>query len=156
MTTSSTITTNAQGIDQHNEIAALEAVVAAVQVAQESAQIDDFIAQFNPDVLWVTGFGTVIIGRDQLEAFSRETLPGWNAAMPNSRVTYQVQHVAFLRPDVAAVAIRQQVVHLDGSPDTDQPEGRPTYVMTKDAGTWRIACAQNTHVVEHWHPDDKH
>lgn len=54
-----------------------------------------------------------------------------------------VVHVLFLRPDVAAVKVRQH--HL--APD-DESEGATLYVMTKqDDSRWLLAACQNTGVV---------
>lgn len=155
MTMSNTITSNATTETERQEISALEAVIATVESHQESEDFDDYLALFHPDLLWVTGFGTVITSRDEFEAFSRKELPGWNRAMKDNTVTYKVEHVTFIRPDVAAVALRQQVVGPDGQPAVGHEEGRPTYLMAKDAsGAWRIVFAQNTHVVENWRPEE--
>ena len=49
-----------------------------------------------------------------------------------------------LTDDVAVVSVRQRTVTLAGEPIDGAPEGRPTYVMTREGGEWRIAAAQNT------------
>jgi len=51
-----------------------------------------------------------------------------------------------VRPDVAVVSVRQQPVTPDGRSLDDRPEGRPTYVMAKAGGAWRIVAGQNTPV----------
>lgn len=67
-------------------------------------------------------------------------LPG---AMQHSTASYEVVHVLFIRPDVAAVKVRQRPVTLNGRP-LDGPEGSPLYVMTKEHGAWRLVACQNT------------
>lgn len=80
--------------------------------------------------------------------------------------TYAVDLILFIRPDIAAVKIRQRPVSradgrlLDevfhGSEDPSalmaaHPEaipGTPTYVLAKDDGVWRVAAAQNTQVLD--------
>ena len=38
----------------------------------------------------------------------------------------------FIRPDVAAVKVRQRYLTLDGEPMTGDNEGAPLYVMAKE------------------------
>lgn len=52
----------------------------------------------------------------------------------------------FLRPDVAAVKIRQ-VYHSAENDTESDAEGSPLYVMTKQGdGTWLLHAGQNTEV----------
>jgi uncharacterized protein (TIGR02246 family) len=71
-------------------------------------------------------------------------LPG---AMKDSTATYDVVHVLFIRPDVAAVKVRQRSVTLDGLPIEDRNEGSPLFVMAKEDGRWRLVACQNTEVL---------
>jgi uncharacterized protein (TIGR02246 family) len=124
------------------ERGAVEQVVARLQHAQQNELVDEFIDLFHEDATWVTGGGRRLLGRDAIAEFTREVLPG---AMTHSTAVYEVVHVNFVRPDVAVVAVRQRPISLDGRPLDNSPEGRPTYVMSKDsAGAWRIAHGQNT------------
>jgi uncharacterized protein (TIGR02246 family) len=69
--------------------------------------------------------------------------------MAHSSARYEVEHIAFVRPDVAVVAVRQRPIALDGVALSDRSEGRPTYVMATDAtGVWRIHAGQNTLVAD--------
>lgn len=129
--------------DRAEDLAAIEAVVERLEHAQQTEQVDDFIGLFRPDATWVTAHGRRLIGRDDIGEFTRAVLPG---AMRTSTATYAVDHVTLVRPDVAVVSVRQRPVDLDFRPLDDQPEGRPTYVLTRDAGRWRIAAGQNTQV----------
>jgi hypothetical protein len=56
--------------------------------------------------------------------------------------------VLFIRPDVAAVNVRQRAVMLDGQPIEDENEGSLLYVMAKDEGQWRLVADQNTEVLD--------
>ncbi len=94
--------------------------------------------------MWTTAHGKKLIGRDEISEFTERVLPG---AMRTSTATYSVEQVLFVRPDVVVVNARQRPVHLDGTPLPDTPEGRPVYVLAKDADGWRIAAGQNTQVV---------
>lgn len=80
---------------------------------------------FPPGALWTAAHGKVLAGLEAIAAFTRAVLAkdDWDA-----EVTYEVLHTTFLRPDVAAVKVRQ-VCH---APDGDG-QGAPLYVMTKRA-----------------------
>ncbi|MGC9542708.1 SgcJ/EcaC family oxidoreductase [Streptomyces sp. UG1] len=118
---------------------AIAEVVATVERTQRAKDPEGFLALFHPDALWTTGHGKVLIGRDAIAEFTRAVLP---AATWEGEVTYEVVHTQLLRPDVAAVKVRQ-VYH---SPQGDT-EGAPLYVMTRqDDGRWLLHACQNTEV----------
>ena len=121
------------------DIKAIEEVVATVERTQRAKDAEGFLALFHPDALWTTAHGKVLIGLDAIAEFTRAVLP---AATWDGEVTYEVAHTQFLRPDVAAVKVRQ-VYH---SPQGDT-EGAPLYVMTRQAdGRWLLHACQNTEV----------
>ncbi|CAL9676039.1 hypothetical protein SUDANB15_07769 (plasmid) [Streptomyces sp. enrichment culture] len=121
------------------DIKAIEQVVAAVERAQRAKDVEGFLALFHPDALWTTAHGKVLIGFEAIAEFTRAVLP--NASW-DGEVTYEAVHTQFLRPDVAAVKVRQVYHSAEG--DT---EGAPLYVMTKQAdGTWLLHACQNTEV----------
>jgi uncharacterized protein (TIGR02246 family) len=121
------------------EIEAIERVVAALEHAQQYERPDEFAGLFRPDAIWTTGHGKRLTGRDEIAAFTHQVLPG---AMKDATATYEVVHVLFIRPDVAAVKVRQRLVTVEG-----ESEGTPLYVMARDDGRWRIAAGQNTEVL---------
>lgn len=121
------------------DIKAIEEVVATVEVAQRAKDVEGFLALFHPDALWTTAHGKVLIGFDAIAEFTRAVLP---AASWDGEVTYEAVHTQFLRPDVAAVKVRQVYHSADGD-----SEGAPLYVMTKqDDGRWLLHACQNTEV----------
>ena len=126
------------------ETAAVVEVVATLERAQQKEDVDGFVALFRADAIWTTGHGRVLTGRDEIAAFTAQVLPG---AMATSTATYRVQDVLFIRPDVAAVKVRQQPTTLDGAPLPDAGEGSPLYVMAKEDGRWLLVACQNTPVV---------
>jgi uncharacterized protein (TIGR02246 family) len=130
---------------QEVEVEAIEAVVAELERAQQNELVDAFVALFRSDAVWTTAHGKRLVGRDEIAAFTRRVLPG---AMSESTATYRVSHVVFARPDVAVVQVVQRPVHRDGTPVADQPEGRPTYVLTREPDGWTIVSGQNTQVQE--------
>lgn len=122
------------------DIEAVKQVVATVEHSQQHKDPDEFLALFHPDAIWTTAHGKVLIGLEAISEFTRKVLP---AANWDGRVSYEVVHVLFIRPDVAAVKVRQRYL----SPD-DESEGAPLYVMAKqDDGAWLLTACQNTQVV---------
>lgn len=118
---------------------AIQEVVATVERTQRAKDAEGFLALFHPDALWTTAHGKVLIGFEEIAAFTRAVLP---AASWDGEVTYEVVHIQFLRPDVAAVKVRQ--VYGAG----EASEGAPLYVMTREpGGRWLLTACQNTQVV---------
>ena len=139
---------DAPRIDEHTralEIEAIEQVVARLEHAQQNELPDEFVGLFRPDAIWTTGGGKRLIGRGEISAFTHQVLPG---AMKDSTQRYEVERVLFIRPDVAAVKVRQRPVTLEGRPIEDQPEGSPTYIMAKEDGQWCLVAGQNTLIVD--------
>ncbi|MFG2415681.1 SgcJ/EcaC family oxidoreductase [Streptomyces goshikiensis] len=118
---------------------AVAEVVAAVERTQRAKDAEGFLALFHPEALWTTAHGEVLIGLDAIAEFTRAVLP---AAQWDGEVSYEVVHTRFLRPDVAAVKVRQ--VYHSAQGDT---EGSPLYVMTRaEDGRWLLTACQNTEV----------
>ncbi|MCM6773656.1 SgcJ/EcaC family oxidoreductase [Nocardia sp. CDC159] len=125
------------------DLAAIREVVATVDHAQRNELVDEFIGLFHPQAIWTTGAGKLLLGRDAIAEFTAQVLPG---ATANGHATYEIVHIRFVRPDVAAVKIRQRYFRLDGTLDS---EGSPLYVMTKEDGRWLLTVCQNTPVQDH-------
>ncbi|MEV8455663.1 SgcJ/EcaC family oxidoreductase [Streptomyces sp. NPDC052095] len=139
-TDSTTRAASATGIAGTGTMAAIERVVATVEHAQRHKDPDEFLALFHPEAVWTTAHGKVLIGLDAIAEFTRKVLP---AADWDGEVTYEVVHVLLVRPDVAAVKVRQLYTSPDGA-----SEGAPLYVMSRqDDGRWLLTACQNTAVV---------
>ncbi|MEU8702916.1 SgcJ/EcaC family oxidoreductase [Streptomyces sp. NPDC048680] len=121
------------------DIKAIEQVVTTVERTQRAKDVEGFLALFHPEAIWTTGHGKVLIGFDEIAEFTRAVLP---AANWDGAITYEAVHTRFLRPDVAAVKVRQVYHAPEG-----ESEGAPLYVMTKqDDGRWLLHACQNTEV----------
>lgn len=146
-----------------DDVDAVLALVAGVEQAQQKALPDAFMAAFRPDAFWTTAHGRRLTGADAIGAFTRQVLPA--TADDPVTASYEAEHILFIRPDVAAVKVRQRPVTRDGEPldevfrghadpaalvvaRPDAVPGTPLYVLAKDDGVWRIAAAQNTKVVD--------
>jgi uncharacterized protein (TIGR02246 family) len=124
---------------ENADIHSIEQVVATVERTQRAKDTEGFLALFHPDAVWTTAHGKVLIGFDAIAEFTRTVLP---TASWDGEVTYEAVHTQFLRPDVAAVKVRQ--IYRSATGDT---EGAPLYVMTKqDDGRWLLHACQNTEV----------
>ncbi|MFI6456010.1 SgcJ/EcaC family oxidoreductase [Streptosporangium amethystogenes] len=122
------------------EIEAIRQVVATIEHSQNNELPEEFLGLFRPDAIWTTSGGRRLIGRDEISVFTHQVLPG---GMKDSTVTFEVVHVLFIRPDVAAVKVRQLYQTPDGP-----SEGSPLFVMSKEDGRWRLTACQNTGVVD--------
>jgi uncharacterized protein (TIGR02246 family) len=127
--------------DLETELEAIQALVATVERVQRQELVDEFVSLFRADAIWTTGGGKRLYGRDAIAEFTGEVLPGSSAF---GRATYDVEHVLFIRPDVAAVKVRQRYFDVKGNLDS---EGTPMYVVAKEAGSWLLTANQNTTVV---------
>ncbi|MCO1661138.1 SgcJ/EcaC family oxidoreductase [Pseudonocardia humida] len=135
-------------IDEDTRAADLDAiarVVAAVEHVQRNELVDEFVALFRPDAIWTTGGGRVLLGRDQIAAFTAQVLPG---GMTDLVCTLEVVHVLFIRPDVAAVKVRQLYTSPNGRRAAEEGEGTPMFVMAREDGRWWLTACQNTGVVD--------
>ena len=124
------------------DIASITDVVATLEHSQQHELPDEFVGLFREDAIWTTGGGKLLIGRDEISDFTHQVLPG---AMTDMTATYEVVHVLFIRPDVAAVKVRQRYLTLDGEQIGN--EGTPMYVMAKEDGRWLLTANQNTEVL---------
>ncbi len=124
------------------DIEAITDVVATLEHSQQHELPDEFVGLFREDAIWTTGGGKLLIGREEISDFTHRVLPG---AMTDMTATYEVVHVLFIRPDVAAVKVRQRYLTLDGEQIGN--EGTPMYVMAKEGGRWLLTANQNTEVI---------
>ncbi|HEX5997729.1 MAG TPA: SgcJ/EcaC family oxidoreductase [Jiangellales bacterium] len=122
------------------ETEAIKQIVAAVEHSQNNELPDEFVSLFRADAIWTTGGGKRLFGREAIADFTHQVLPG---AMRDISVTFDVEHVLFIRPDVAAVKVRQVYRTPNG-----QEVGTPLFVMAKEDGQWRLTACQNTTVLD--------
>ncbi|MFF4880835.1 SgcJ/EcaC family oxidoreductase [Micromonospora sp. NPDC000668] len=121
------------------DVEAIKQVVASVEHSQNNELPDEFIDLFRADAIWTTGHGRRLFGREAISVFTRQVLPG---GMRDTSVTFDIEHVLFIRPDVVAVKVRQVYQTPDG-----QEVGTPMFVMAKEEGQWRLTACQNTSVL---------
>ncbi|TDD99130.1 SgcJ/EcaC family oxidoreductase [Jiangella asiatica] len=121
---------------------AIKQVIATVEHAQNNELPDEFLALFRPDAIWTTGGGKRLFGLDAIAEFTRQVLPG---GMRDQTVTFELEHLLFIRADVAAVKLRQVYQTPDGV-----DVGSPLWILAKEEGRWLLTACQNMGV-----PDDE-
>lgn len=136
------MTTNSLSAVAPDDLEAIKQLVATVEHAQNNELPDEFLTLFRADAIWTTGGGKRLYGLDEIAAFTRQVLPG---GMKDSTVTFELEHVLLIRPDVAAVKLRQLYQTPEG-PDV----GSPLWVLAKEDGRWLLTACQNIGV-----PDDE-
>ncbi|SEE86926.1 SgcJ/EcaC family oxidoreductase [Jiangella alba] len=136
------MTTQIEAVAAEAELDAIRRVIDVVEHAQNNELPDEFLALFRDDAIWTTGGGKRLYGLDEIAAFTRQVLPG---GMTDMSVRFELEHVLFIRPDVAAVKLRQVYTTPDGL-----DVGSPLWVMAKEDGRWLLTACQNIGV-----PDDE-
>ena len=105
--------------------------VSTLERCQRQEDVDGFLDLFDEAAVWVNGAGCRLIGRDEIAAFTRRVLPG---AFATGSVNYEVQHILFIRSDVALTGVRQEYVDAKGHPAAEGAFGSPSYVWRQE---WR-------------------
>jgi uncharacterized protein (TIGR02246 family) len=102
----------------------------------------EFAKPFAEDADYVIINGMKIKGRAAIDKGHQEI---FDTIYKNSVLSYAVEQLRFLRPDVAVVHIRG-VLQITQSEKTETGNARITLVMTKNNEKWEIAAFQNTPV----------
>jgi uncharacterized protein (TIGR02246 family) len=118
---------------------ALTALVREVERTQRTEDVAGFLSLFDDDAVWVTGGGKRLVGLDVIREFTQRALPG--AFADGGSVTYEIEHVLFIAPDVVLTGVRQQYLGPDGGLTS---AGLPSYIWRRRGGEWRIVVGQNT------------
>jgi uncharacterized protein (TIGR02246 family) len=118
----------------------LTARVAELERTQREEDVEGFLALFDPQATWVTGGGMRLVSREAIAEFTRQVLPG---AFAEGSVSYTVDLVETIAPDVVLTGVRQQYIDSDHKPTG---AGSPSYVWRRTGEDWLIVVGQNTTV----------
>lgn len=132
-------TTESGTSSREADIEAIKQVIADFQYAHAHQLVDEYMSLFKKDAIATMAGGKVLLGHDQLIDHVRTAY----ARKSEGVSTYELVHVLFIRPDVAAVKLHQ--VHTDGDV---RNEGTPLWIMVREDGRWWLAATQNTPVLK--------
>jgi uncharacterized protein (TIGR02246 family) len=102
----------------------------------------EFAKPFAEDADYVVINGMQIKGRTAIDKGHQGI---FDTIYKNSNLTYAVEQLRFLRPDVAIVHIRA-ALSVTRENSTQTGNARITMVMTKNKDRWEIAAFQNTSI----------
>ncbi|OEV04971.1 SgcJ/EcaC family oxidoreductase [Streptomyces oceani] len=124
-------------------------VVARYEAAFNENSAGAMNALFSSDTVFVNFSGTLVFGADHLyQAQSFVFAEG--GPLADITVSYTIENIAFLTPEVAVAHARQRSVGSEGQEGdaSDPMEGILMMTLMRDAaGQWRIRMAQNTPVI---------
>jgi uncharacterized protein (TIGR02246 family) len=134
----------------------IRALVAQCEAAWNASDSQAYADMMSEDVVFVGTLGERYQGREIVERGHRHI---FDTIYKASRVRYTVEHVRFLKPDVAvAVVLADMHSHLTAdvvastarqrqmSADMHDSQMRTTMTCAKLDGHWRIVMIQNTNV----------
>jgi uncharacterized protein (TIGR02246 family) len=115
-------------------------VVRALQDAWNAADGAAFAAPFADDADFVNVHGLHARGRDVI-AQGHEGI--FRSIYAGSTVRYEIEGARLLRDGVALVHLHA-TLRVPAGPMAGEHEARPSMVLTRDGGAWRIASFHNT------------
>jgi uncharacterized protein (TIGR02246 family) len=129
--------------DSHGSIAEDAAALAArLENAWNAGDGQAFAAPFAEDADFVNVLGMHARGRDEIAAGHDEI---FRSIYAGSTVRYRVETARLLRPDVALVHMHGTLV-IPAGPMEGTHEARPSLVLARDGGEWRIESFHNTFI----------
>jgi uncharacterized protein (TIGR02246 family) len=123
-----------------NDDQAIGEIVKHLENAWNAADAHAFAAPFTEDADFLNILGAHYQGRETIRQGHHQI---WESVYRGSKVTYRIERIRRVRPDVAVVFVLQVLTMQSGeTPKISQ--ARPTMIMEKSAGIWQIVVLQNT------------
>ncbi len=123
---------------------AIQSILTRLESAWNVYDSASFAAEFVEDAIFIHVFGGQLDGRDAITASHRRI---FDTIYKGSRVSMKLEDVRFVRPDVA-IALTSSRLEFPGRDDAPHVEARPTMIVAKEQGDWRIVAFQNTKISE--------
>jgi len=123
------------------DVAAIEQVIADIEKGFNTNDPELSVEHFTDDATTVNVGGALASGRDALLEAHRA---GFAGPLRDQYARYELDDVAFLRPDVAVAHKRARATDAGGEPIDVGHAMIALYVFVKDDGRWRVAARQNT------------
>lgn len=131
--------TQARAASLESEIAP---IVRALEDAWNAGDGAAFAAPLAEDADFVNVYGMHARGR---EAIAKGHEGIFRSVYAGSTVRYTVESARLLRGDVALAHLHARL-HVPAGPMAGDREARPSLVLTRDEGGWRIAAFHNTFI----------
>jgi len=123
---------------------AIEAIVHHLEDTWNQYDSTGYAAAFKEDASFIQIYGGQLDGREAIEASHRCI---FDTIYRGSHASFTLRSIRFLRPDAAIVFTCARLQFHDGI-EACAMESRPTMIVVKEKGLWRIAALQNTRVSE--------
>ena len=120
----------------------IRSILSHLEAAWNRGDSAGFAEPFQETAAFIHIFGGELDGRRAVEASHRHI---FDTIYSGSRAEFHLRSIRFLRPDVAVV-FSEACLTFPSAPERDRVETRPTMVVVKDHGRWRIAAFQNTRI----------
>jgi uncharacterized protein (TIGR02246 family) len=142
-----------------NDEQSIRQIVNQLEAHWNSSDSAGFAGPFAEDAEFVDILGRHHKGRAAIETGHRQI---FDTIYRGSRNRYTVEQIRFVRPDVAIAFMHASLLsRLGGAVDDprrtlranhtqtmSEAEARPTIVLSKDRGQWKIVSFQNTKIAE--------
>lgn len=142
--------------DQSADERAIRDIVSACEAAWNAGDSAGFAAAMADDIDFINVLGEHHQGGEAVKRGHRHILA---TIYKGSRARYAIENIRFVRPDVAIAFIRGRLISRlppnaiasatrqgETSDEMHESEARPTMILAKDDGRWRIVAFQNTSV----------
>ena len=134
-----------------NDEAAIRANVGQIVKGWNMKSGAEFAKPFAEDADYVVINGMKIKGRT---AINKGHQGIFDTVYKNSSLSYTIEQLRFLRPDVAVIHVQAELQVTQGD-TTETGNARITLVMTKNNDKWEIAAFQNTPIAMNDNPAAK-
>jgi len=124
----------------NDDRAAIEALVARLEAAWNTADATAFAAEFTADADFVNVRGAHDSGRD---AIAHGHAGIWGSIYAGSTLRYSVSQLRELAPGVLLAHLDARL-HVPTGPLAGDISAIPSLVLVQDGGAWRIAAFHNT------------
>lgn len=129
--------------DHEADREAIRRIILEVEQAFNSKDADALVRHFAANGFAVNAFGGVLTGRASMRDINGTALAG---PLREQFAKYQVDHIEFLRADVAIVRKIAWATDTSGRPQTEHHSMIATYTLVKERERWWIVARQNTMV----------
>lgn len=142
--------------DKSADERSIRGIVAACESAWNASDAAAFTAAMADDVEFINVLGERHQGRETVQRGHRHI---FDTIYKGSRVRYTVETIRFVRPDVALAFLDARLIsklppgavasatrQTQIGEEMHESRARPTMVLAKDDGRWRIVAFHNTSV----------